>query len=280
MNSKKNLKPLRRNIRIVNKALFILFTFYLVLSTRSLAFDVTASKSVTVSASIGDNRVTIFGYTSPRTRVELSSRKVFAITYSDNTGYFVFDKTLLPKNPSELCLTAIEDCGRNSSPVCIPAPPASNYHTDIGPIILPPTIAIDSEHVVADSTTIASGQSIPNSDIEIHLYQVSDRSVPFVKTAEAFGLPIFNTKTDKDGNYSFNVPTSYQSNYRLYSTVKYFEDFSPKSNTLTYLLPTQSNYYFFILILIPLFIFILLFRRPKKHYYPAIFSYPLVKINQ
>ena len=99
---------------------------------------------VKISASIGENRVSIFGYTAPKVRVELSSQNVFDVTFSNDEGYYLFDKTLLPKNPGELCLSSLDDSGRRSVPTCIPAPPATNYHTDIGPIILPPTITLDS----------------------------------------------------------------------------------------------------------------------------------------
>jgi len=225
---------------------------------------------VKISASIGENRVTIFGYTAPKIRVELSSQNVFDVTFSDSEGYYLFDKTLLPKNPGELCLSSLDDSGRRSLPTCIPAPPATNYHTDIGPIILPPTITLNSVD--------ASGQSIPNSTVEIHFYQVKDNAPVFVKPAEAFALPVYSTQTDSTGNYSFSLPTAYQSNYRLYSTVKYSDNFSPKSNTLLYLLPTQN--YTFIVVIFSLSIFIFLYLlfnyfKHKKHYYPAIFSYPL-----
>ncbi len=95
---------------------------FLFLSSPVLATDYHQESAVSVSSSIGENRVTIYGYTSPNSRVELSSPRVFAVTYSDPNGYFLFDKTLLPKNPSDLCLTSFDNNYRSTSPVCVPPP--------------------------------------------------------------------------------------------------------------------------------------------------------------
>lgn len=266
-----------------------LFLFIcLIFPSKLLAYSNT--KPVNISASIEENRVTIYGYTSPIARVELSSTKVFAVTFSDEFGYFEFDKTILPKNPSDLCLTATDDSSRQSTPVCIPPPPPTNYHTDIGPIILPPTITIENDTIKPNSTTATSGQSIPNSPIDIYLYQIDTNAPIFPKSVQAFGLPIFSTISDALGNYSFNLPTAYATNYRLYSTVKFGEDFSPKSNTLNYKLPslwwlfwTQNSWLIvtlgiFVLTLTLFFYLIYVYYlspKPTNRYLPAIFSYPL-----
>lgn len=293
---------MKYDLRKIVVIIFLLsFIFYL-LSTPAQA-EPTRRKGVTVSASIEENRVKLFGYTSPRTRVELSSAKAFAVTYSDDAGYYLFDRTILPKLPGELCLTAIDDSQRRTVPTCIPEPPPVNYLTDIGPVILPPTITIDQDAIRPNSTTIASGQGIPSSPIHIFIYQVSDRAPLFPKEVQAFGLPDFTTVTDASGNYSFNLPTAYSSNYRLYSTVRYQDEPSPKSNTLTYHLPSlfwlfwqQNSWLFFtlpafVITLSLLFYLLYLYYfhgfRPllppahrylpvkPRRYLPAVFSYPL-----
>jgi hypothetical protein len=254
---------------------------------------VRVKQNVTITASIGENCVTIYGYTSPSSRVELTSTKVFAATYSDPAGYYIFDKTILPKDPGELCLSSLDDNSRRSTPVCIPAPPATNYFTNTGPILLPPTITLDSDNIKPGATTIASGQSIPGSQIDIYLYQVNNSAPIFPKSVQAFGLPVFSTVSDSTGNYNFNLPTAYSSDYRLYSTVKYLDSQSPKSNTLTYLLPSlfwlfwQQNSWLIItlaifVITLTLFfylIYIYYLAPPSKRYLPAIFSYPLMQFN-
>jgi len=244
------------------------------------------SESVNISASISDTRVTIFGYTSPLSKVELTGINIYAATYSDNTGYFIFDKTILPKNPSEICLQSIDNEYRTTSPVCVPQPPATNYDTDIGPILLSPTLSLDKDIINPNSTVISSGQAIPNSPVSVYFYQVNDSADIFVKDAQAFSLPALTTITDKNGYFSFNLPTSYSSNYRLYATTEFDQNLSPKSNTLLYKLPSiwwlfwqQNKYLVFILpiFIVSLILFVLLlffYFQPHhliiKRYLPAI----------
>ncbi len=247
--------------------------------------------SVSISASIGENRVTIYGYTSPNSRVELSSPRVFAVTYSGSDGYFLFDKTLLPKNPSDLCLTSFDNNYRSTSPVCVPPPPINNYHTDIGPILLPPTISLENDQIKPNTTIVTSGQAIPNSQVNVSFYKINDSGVSFPKEVQAYSLPLVTAATDKDGNFSINLPTAYSSDYRLYASAKFNDNYSPKSNTLIYILP--SLFYLFIqqnrllIVLLPIFIltiiilFYLLHLRSKiynlkprflpaiKNYFPA-----------
>lgn len=250
------------------------------------------SDFVHISASIGENEVTIFGYTSPNSRVELTGIDIYSLTFSDENGYFGFINTILPKNPSELCLQSKDNYDRNSTLVCIPPPPATNYHTDIGPIPLPPTISLEQDKINPNSTVISSGQSIPNSPITIFFYKVNDIAKSFPKGALAYSLPPLKTISDENGNYSLNLPTAYSSNYRLYTSVEYNNNYSPKSNTLIFFMPSlfwfflQQNSYLFVFL--PIFIltlilfFVLLFLNSStiyhlksKIYLPALrTSYP------
>ena len=254
-----------------------------------------SSSPVTISAAIGENQVTLTGYSSPNSLIELSNSKITTSVVSDETGFFVFDRTTLPKDPGEFCLSAIDNSFRRSSPVCIPPPPPTNYQTNIGPILLSPTITINSDQVDPNSTAVASGQSLPNSDITIHLYQVNNQAQSFPKSAQAFGFPEFTVKSDSVGNYSFSLPTTFSSDYRLYSTVNYQDNYSPKSNTLVYQLPSlfwlfweQNSWliitsFIFIITLTGFFYLIhlnYLSTSASLRYLPALFSYPLVKINR
>lgn len=267
---------------------FFLLFFYLtseICHPRSV-YALETSNSINLSASINDTRVTIFGYTSPLSKVELTGINIYAATYSDNTGYFIFDKTILPKNPSELCLQSTDNESRTSSPVCISPPPATNYDTDIGPILLSPTLSLDKNTINPNSTVISSGQAIPNSPVSIYFYQVNDKAQSFVKEAQAFSLPVLTTTSDKNGYFSFNLPTSYSSNYRLYATTEFDQNLSPKSNTLLYKLPSiwwlfwqQNQYLVFILpiFIVSLILFVLLlffyfqpYHLHIKKYLPAV----------
>lgn len=199
--------------------------------------------SIQISASVPDNYLTLTGYSSANAKVELESTNTYSLTYSNQDGFFKFDNILLPKGSNELCLTSSDSSLRKSTPLCLPAVPVSKTINVIGPVLLPPTITLDSAKIEPNSTNYISGESIPNSLINIHLYQ-------------NFSFPALTTQSDKDGHYSFSVPTTYSGNYRLYSSVNFQDNFSPKSNTLTYKLP--SNFSFTTILFIILFSFVLI----------------------
>ena len=262
--------------------LLLLFLFFLLPHPVS-AFE--SQLNTTVTATIGENRVTIYGYTSPQSRVELSNSTVFAVTYSDQEGYFLFDKTILPRTTSDLCLISFDNSSRQTTPTCFPSPPLTNYQTDIGPILLPPTISLEENDINPNSTVVTSGQAIPNSEVSLSFYKVNDSASSFAKSAYAYSLPSVTATTNGSGNFSLTLPTAYSSDYRLYASAKFDNNYSPKSNTLIYILPSLFylflQQYPFIKYLLPLFIFTLILffyflhfqksRRPR--YLPAVQNY-------
>lgn len=276
--------------------IFFIFLFYL---TSEICHPRSVFAETIISASIGENEITLDGYSSPDSPIELEGGqgsisqnrfffkiahaagvRIYAKTFSDSTGYFIFDKIILPKNPSELCLTSTDTSGRTTTPTCFPPPPASNYHTNIGPVILPPTLTINNDKIKPGQIVYSSGQSIPNSKIEIHFYKVENNAPAFPKSVQAYSLPVLTITTDKYGNFNLNLPTAYSSNYRLFATTNYKESNSPKSPTLIYIMPSLiwlfwiQNYYLIIpisIFFITLIIFIiLLFKKNKIRYLPAV----------
>lgn len=268
--------------------MWFLFLLFFLIPHSIFAVEYNATASTIITASVGENRVTIYGYTSPNSKVELSNSQVYSQTYSDNSGYFLFDKTLLPKeNISDLCLISTDNNSRQTTPVCFPSPPKTNYHTDIGPILLPPTISLEESDINPNSTVLTSGQAIPNSQVSLSFYKVNDSAKSFSffpnltaflkpKKAYAYSLPSVMATTDKLGNFSLNLPTAYASNYRLYATTKFNHDYSPKSNTLLYTLPSLFYLFFqqypFLKYLIPLliltliiFFYLLHLQKPKPN---------------
>lgn len=227
-------------------------------------------ESVQVSANIPASTVTIFGYTSPNSRVELSSSKAFAVTYSLSDGYYVFDRIILPRHPQDLCLTSLDESNRLNNPTCISEPPLYNNFTSIGPILLSPTITLDLQN------QYSSGQSIPNSTVKLYLYQ-QDSPLSLVKKVEAFSIPIIETQSDSQGNYSINLPSTVATNYRIFSTAIHLDANSPKSNTLLY----HPNYFISLLyLLIPLFIISLslffILKKARRRFLPAVIYNKLI----
>ncbi len=253
----------------------MLLLLFLLLLLPKTTYALTKTADIKVSASIGENEVTIFGQSSPNSKIELTGINTYSLTFSKDDGYFEFNKIILPRNLSELCLQSKDTNNRSTTPVCIPPPPATNYHTDIGPILMPPTVSLEQDKINPNSTVISSGQSIPNSIITIFFYKENDKAKSFPKSVFAYSLPPLKTNTDSQGNYSLNLPTSYSSNYRLYTSVQYNDSSSPKSNTLLYLMPSlfwlflQKHSYLIILlsvfILSLILFFLLLFLNSRTY---------------
>ncbi|OGK31051.1 hypothetical protein A3F29_02475 [Candidatus Roizmanbacteria bacterium RIFCSPHIGHO2_12_FULL_33_9] len=185
--------------------------------------------NTTVSASIGRGLFSLFGYAPSSSVVTLSGIGYVDATQANRDGYFEFNNQFVPNLPySEACVTAEDKLGRTTKPVCIPPIPVNKY-TEIGPILLPPTISVNkSDYFVGDEVTF-SGQSIPNSEISLSLF-VNKRS--FIPQAYAYSIPEVKAATDNKGNYSITLPSSKSENFRVFSQFKKAQDFSPNSNTL------------------------------------------------
>lgn len=157
--------------------------------------------------------------------------------------------------------------------MCLPPPPPVNTFTNIGPIVLAPTLSQDK----GSQELITSGQSVPNSTLNLQLFQIENKP-SLVKIAHAFSLPQFTTTTDQNGNFNLNLPTQYSSQYRYYATIVTKDMLSSaKSNTLWYQNPSSFNYLPFILlsiavIIIAVYIFIKKYKTQTAfiHYYPAL----------
>ncbi len=246
---------------------------------------ITKIEELRVTASIGENMVTIFGYTGPRQKVELESYRVYAQVYSDATGYFEFKQALLPKNPSELCLTSIDSTGRRTSPSCIAPPPSKNYSTDIGPILLSPTLSLTSSSPLAGSEQTASGVGIPNSSLQISLFQEENTPKLIDITAQAadWKLPQLTIQTDSEGNFSLNLPTTYENSFKVFAKTLFQSSPSPKSPTLSYSLAAPISLLLLkalqILLLVCIFPLLFITIKKKKHPLPVLYEKQLVCQN-
>jgi len=234
----------------------------------------TFAKSVSVSATIGERYFTLNGFTSPQSQVFLDTDTLHLQTISDSSGYFAFGRQTISPTTCEICLYSINSQNQQSATVCIPPPPPIHYYNHIGPILLPPTLILNSSIITPNSTTIASGESIPNSTVNIHFYQSTDKALAFPVQIHAFSLPNFFIQTDNSGHFNLTIPTSYSSDYRLFATTNYQDNPSPPSNTLFYSLPRLFSFLllFFIIIPLALIFYFLLFRR--RHFYPVPLALP------
>ena len=251
--------------------IWLLFTIFLFSTHPALAHSaIPKAHWIRISASVGQNySTTIFGFGPPESRIELSSPRVFSATFSDNTGYFEFSNLVLPPNPQDLCLQALDVNHRTTQPVCVPPPPSSDYSYRLGPILLPPTISLDADQLNAQNTTVASGQSFPNSDVLVTFFQVDPHPAIIVKPVVAIELPQLTLRSDTSGNFSFSLPTTYLTSYRFFVSAIYDNQPSPRSNPLFYtLLQSKSTLPLILTILILLVLFIIysIWRfHPHRH---------------
>lgn len=258
--------------RFAFRVLIFGFVSYFVFRISYLNCTPALAQSVSISASIGYRYFTLNGFTSPQSQVFLDSDDLHLQTTTKPSGYFAFPRQAISPATREICLYSINQENQHSATICIPAPPPGRYYTHIGSVLLPPTLILSSALIDPNSTTIASGESIPNSTVSIHLYQTTSQAPIFPSQIHAFSLPHFSTQTDESGHFSLTIPTSYSSDYRLFATTLFQDNPSPKSNTLFYSLPRLFSFLLLFLLIIPLALifYFFLFRR-RRRYLPAIF---------
>lgn len=198
---------------------------------------------MTISASLGEPILRLWGYGPANSRVELTGSGVSDFTYARSDGFFEFSKTFLPLPNNllypELCLTGIDLTGRATPPTCIPPLPATEFSYDIGPVLLPPTLSLETGLTIPGNQTEANGITIPNSQVKIVLAEggenrkLADFSI--VNEAKAYYIPDYTVKSDSQGYFSFNMPTVNPDNWKMFAMAVYSEGAtSPKSTTLTF----------------------------------------------
>ena len=240
--------------------LFVPYTLYLILYTLYSPNQVVAtaenpqSYQITVSATIGESRLTLFGWTSPQSLVELQGQRVSESVIANDQGYFFFDRILLPAPRSprsasgvgeveptypELCLTSIDTQSRASFPTCLPPLPLGSFDISIGPVLLPPTLSLSKGNFLPNEQVIAQGLTIPNSEVNIFLANNLTHSLrfSFIPSVYAYFIPRYQIKADANGHFEFNLPSSPPTSgtsWKVFAAATHLGSPSPKSNTLTF----------------------------------------------
>ena len=240
--------------------LFVPYTLYLILYTLYSPNQVVAtaenpqSYQITVSATIGESRLTLFGWTSPQSLVELQGQRVSESVIANEQGYFFFDRILLPAPRSprsasgvgeveptypELCLSSIDSLSRVSFPTCLPPLPLGSFDISIGPVLLPPTLSLSKGNFLPNEQVIAQGLTIPNSEVNIFLANNLTHSLrfSFIPSVYAYFIPRYQIKADANGHFEFNLPSSPPTSgtsWKIFAAATYLGSPSPKSNTLTF----------------------------------------------
>ena len=225
---------------------FLLFSFYGFYFFKNLKSEsqnnisgikTTADTSL-VSATIGEHRFTLFGYTSPFAVVTFSGLGIFDQTTADENGYFIFKNRFSPFSPREACLTVQDQFGRLTSPLCLPPFPV-DYNVEIGPVIMPPTLSLNKNEYWVGDEVVLTGQSIPNSQIDLSFFPQKKLSPSIAFFAKIFSSVLAESPnqlqgyTDEKGNFSINLSLSQAQKIKLFTRVNFEEKSSPESRKLT-----------------------------------------------
>ncbi len=191
-----------------------------------------------VSANIGvKTRISIYGYTSPKASVYLEGIGILEQTYADDEGYFIFKNIILPENEKEVCLTAQDQFGRTTYPLCLPPIPTKTA-SSIGPVIMPPTLSLDKNLFFVGDRIIISGQTIPNTKVNLLFFKEKGTNLPLfialVKPALAQEkTKSVETKADEKGNFTFALNASASQKLNIFSTTTFQNFPSPQSLKLS-----------------------------------------------
>jgi len=208
----------------------------------------TISFTTQISATIGQNLLSITGYTSPQAVVILSSSagNLSKETIADNNGYFVFTNVLLPEKVGELALISRDINGFASPPLFLPEPPA-NQSVAIEGILMPPTLGLSAGKNSYDQPSGLSGKTFPNAKVLIYLYADPEQSFwasinnfgtnlwqLVIHPAWAISAPRLEIESDENGNFEVNLPSVAPATQKIFVASLFDKNYSPKSFTLTF----------------------------------------------
>lgn len=187
----------------------------------------------------------IYGYGPANSSVGLVGIGVSESTVSDHTGYFVFSQVYSHSlTYPELCIQAVDTEKRVTQPSCIPALSESAIiPTKVGPVILSPTISIESNNVLAGEEVVAEGVTIPNSQVSVHMAKEEGYQLSLVNNVYAYNIPTYQIKSNEKGEFEFSLPTQDSARYTLFASSVLGDSKSAKSNTLNFSVLTKTQSY-------------------------------------
>lgn len=191
--------------------------------------------------------IRLFGYTSANTTVHALGVRTFGQTLSDKTGYFIFYELPVAAEAKELCVSAIDSEKRVSFPLCIEIP-ETDKPSEIGPILLAPTISISEKAIWEGEKAFATGFTIPETEVKISFFDVQEKgslSSIYIWPPQALAaeVPIFTTTSSDKGEFSFTLPTANPGDFRLFVKAVYNKMPTPKSQTLAFSIGAFINYW-------------------------------------
>jgi len=263
--------------------LIILFLYLYISYVPTQIFARESGAAAKIFASIpGKFSLRIYGYTSPNSIVQAESVRVFAQTTTDRYGYFILNDVQISNEAKEICVSSIDSERRSSFPLCVTIP-ETDKPTEIGPLILAPTISFTGGGIWQNQKAFASGQTVPEKEVVVSFFEVPASSLSkeiekkvakfFYPTVEATSLPFLRTNSDVKGNFSFTLPTSRATAYRFFAKTIYEDAPSLKSHTLVFSIGSFIGYFLLytlpkiltiLIILLMLYLFLIWELKNKK----------------
>ncbi|MDP1760523.1 MAG: hypothetical protein Q8L01_03735 [Candidatus Woesebacteria bacterium] len=202
--------------------------------------------NITISATIGSPKMVIYGYAPSDSNVLLNGIGVSSNTQADSTGYYLFDAVYTYDfSYPEICIQAIDEKKRTTQPTCIPPLPATELVAyEVGPVLLSPTISLSQNSIVKRGQASMEGKTSPNKEVNIYIAKKENRAnFSLVPIANAYTIPMFQTKSDKDGDFTFSLPTVDSSSYKIFVSGRFGDNLSAKSNTLTFVVMSRVEFF-------------------------------------
>lgn len=215
----------------------ILVLIALFISLLATPYSVSASKIQTdVKARLRwEKQLNIFGFASPQSLVQAVSIRTFALTSADGTGFFYFKSIYISSQAQEICFISVDSYRRSNFPTCVSIADQPDG-SEIGPILLSPTLSLSQKVIWTGNNVFATGQTLPNSPVSVSFFDTKKRSVrskfALIKPAFAINLPVLTTQSDSKGNFSLTVPTHRATEFRFFAKAYYDKNPTPKSQTL------------------------------------------------
>lgn len=231
------------------------------------AINEAINSNLNVMVTVGKLAFNLYGYASPKAKVILEGRNISDRTDANDKGYFQF-KLVPALSAKEVCIWSRDQFGRTSNPVCIPPIP-NKYTANIGPVLIPPTLSLDKKNYKAGDEVKLSGQTIPNTSVDISFYENEKTRLSLLPSVLAFSFPILNAKSDSKGNFSISLPSSTSQLFRLFAQTNLFNSKSSRSNILLLKISSPPINFLILIIIITESLMLLIFVL-RRYLHPVV----------
>ncbi|MFH1971414.1 MAG: hypothetical protein ABIJ05_03470 [Patescibacteria group bacterium] len=231
--------------------LFFLITCLYLINFNKVSVHADISDDSTISTTVTgttlplpeEEKLIIFGYGPSFSDIYMEGIGVSENTKTLEDGYFEFNSLTFPTLLSslvgnlypEICIWSKDLLDRKTPPTCIPPLSLAILTRKIGPILLAPTLGIESSKIPQGKQIIAYGTTTPNTEVNIFLAKKDTKSIfNIIPEISAYSLPKYTINSNQKGYFEFTLPTSDSDNWKVYAASNFQGNNTPKSYTLSF----------------------------------------------